>query len=258
MSARRVLRAGGLYFDGINAYAVVGLRPDGSGKPFTVYGWSEITIAEWIYPYWPKVDSAFYNKFSMIGDYWVDYPSTFFRVDREQYYTSLDVRWVTRRSDGFSQIYQTSIYAYRNSWVHVVRRFTADREISFWVNGNKMYAATIPTTEKTVLEWDPDRATRPILYKRFVLGANSFGTYDHMKLINDEVRIYNRALSGDEIKAIYERDELIKDGLVLCLDFTEGEGNIAYDKSGMGNHATIYGGARWVIKKAVRVLPKAR
>jgi len=38
MSAIRALRAGGLYFDGLSAYAVV--------QPFTVYGWDEITIAE--------------------------------------------------------------------------------------------------------------------------------------------------------------------------------------------------------------------
>ncbi|MEM1829872.1 MAG: LamG domain-containing protein, partial [Thermofilaceae archaeon] len=71
------------------------------------------------------------------------------------------------------------------------------------------------------------------------------------------VLIYNRALSDAEIKAIYERGEPIRDGLVLYLDFSEGEGNVAYDKSGYGNHGTVYG-ARWVVKKASRVLPKAR
>ncbi|MEM2410241.1 MAG: hypothetical protein QXF87_06965, partial [Thermofilaceae archaeon] len=71
--------------------------------------------------------------------------------------------------------------------------------------------------------------------------------------IIDDVRIYNRALSDDEIKAIYERDALIRDGLVLLLDFSEYEGDIAYDKSGCGNHATIYG-ARWATRKASRVL----
>ncbi|MEM1523515.1 MAG: LamG domain-containing protein [Thermofilaceae archaeon] len=71
--------------------------------------------------------------------------------------------------------------------------------------------------------------------------------------IIDDVRIYNRALTADEIKAIYERGALIRDGLVLLLDFTEGEGDIAYDKSGCGNHATIYG-ARWATRKPSRVL----
>jgi hypothetical protein len=60
-------------------------------------------------------------------------------------------------------------------------------------------------------------------------------------------------LSQDEISRIYNTGEVIKDGLVLLLDFTEGEGTTAYDKSGLGNHGTIYG-AEWVVKKAKRVL----
>jgi hypothetical protein len=78
------------------------------------------------------------------------------------------------------------------------------------------------------------------------------GSYYFNGLI-DEVRIYNRALSQDEISRICDYNEFIRDGLVLYLDFTEGEGNIAYDKSGLGNHGTIYG-AEWVVKKAKRVL----
>jgi len=75
--------------------------------------------------------------------------------------------------------------------------------------------------------------------------------------ILDEPRIYSRALSADEIYEIYSKGTLIKDGLVLYLPFYEGEGNIAHDVSGYGNHGTIYG-ASWVVKKALRVLPKAR
>ncbi|MEM4454323.1 MAG: hypothetical protein QXT28_06420 [Thermofilaceae archaeon] len=42
------------------------------------------------------------------------------------------------------------------------------------------------------------------------------------------------SLTADEVRAIYERDALIRNGLVLHLDFSEGEGDIAYDKSGHG------------------------
>ena len=38
----------------------------------------------------------------------------------------------------------------------------------------------------------------------------------------------------------------VRDGLVLWLDFEEGHGDKVYDKSGYGNHGTIYGGAKWV------------
>jgi len=238
--ALRALRAGGLYFDGLSAYAVV--------QPFTVYGWDEITIAEWIYPYWPKAN-AYSSKFSMIGDYWIDIPALFFGADNKVDYTVLAVYWSTRRADGSRRNYFASIYAYRNTWVHVVRRFTSGREYSVWVNGSRIYAATVPAEEKTVLEWDPDTATMPERYRRFALGAN-VAFFECMKMMYGEVRIYNRALTEDEIKAIYERSALIRDGLVLLLDFSEYEGDIAYDKSGCGNHASIYG-ARWVVKKAL-------
>ncbi|MEM2196398.1 MAG: hypothetical protein QW290_04905, partial [Sulfolobales archaeon] len=137
-----------LHFDGVNQYAVVGLQPDGSGKPFTVYGWSEITIEELIYPVWPKANTA-WTKFGMIGDYWVDYPSTFVGTDNRVDYTTLDIHWVTRRADGTKVHYSTNFYAYRNSWVHVVRRFTASRELSVWVNGVRAYSASTASTEIT-------------------------------------------------------------------------------------------------------------
>ena len=48
---RRVLRTFkyAVYFNGVNAYVVI---------PLTVYGWSGITIQEWIYPYHPKANIA--------------------------------------------------------------------------------------------------------------------------------------------------------------------------------------------------------
>lgn len=81
---------------------------------------------------------------------------------------------------------------------------------------------------------------------------------NYLKGIIDEVRIYSRVLSNSEIYEIYSKGTFIKDGLVLCLPFYEGEDNVAHDVSGYGNHGTIYGGAMWVVKKALRVLPKAR
>ena len=60
----------------------------------------------------------------------------------------------------------------------------------------------------------------------------------------DEVRIYNRALSDNEIRNNY-KGSITTDGLVLWLRFDEGSGDVAYDVSGNGNHGTIYG-AEWV------------
>jgi hypothetical protein len=243
LTASRVLKTGGLSFDGVDDYVKI--------EPFTVYGWSEITIAEWLYAVKPKANPT-YAKFSMIGDCLTDYPSTLHAADNLTDYTSLTAVWYTRKPDGTRGGYNYNWISYVNQLVHVVRRFTAAREYSVWINGVKKYSVTVPAGEKTVLEWNPDTATYPAYYKRFVLGANiAFAEY--MKCLYGEVRIYSRALTQDEISRIYNYGEIIRDGLVLLLDFSEYEGSIAYDKSGSGNHGTIYG-AQWVIKKAKRVV----
>jgi len=238
--ALRALRAGGLYFDGLSAYAVV--------QPFTVYGWNEITIAEWIYMCWPKANTA-YSKFSMIGEYTSTTPSMFCVTQNSVEYTYAGARFVVVKPDGTIYNYSYNFSVFKNTWLLIVRRFTKEREISYWVNGVKVFASTVPADWKTVLEWDPDRSPRPELYRRFTLAANT-GLSERMKMMYGEVRVYNRALTDDEIRAIYERGALIRDGLVLLLDFSEYEGDMAYDKSGCGNHATLYG-ARWVVKKAL-------
>jgi len=71
----------------------------------------------------------------------------------------------------------------------------------------------------------------------------------------DEVRIYNRALSEEEIVQLFQGGHVWK-GLVLWLRFDEGSGTTAGDSSGYGNHGTIYG-ATWtngamILRKPVR------
>jgi hypothetical protein len=58
----------------------------------------------------------------------------------------------------------------------------------------------------------------------------------------DEVRIYNRSLTADEIKTHYEEKK--SPGLVAEWHFDEGSGNITEDSSGNGNDGTIHG-ATW-------------
>jgi hypothetical protein len=178
-----------LSFDGVDDYAKV--------EPFTVYGWSEITISEWVYAFKPKANTA-YSKFSMIGDCWTDYPATYFGTDNLMDYTFVSAIWATRTPAGTGNNYRYVWTAWVNQWVHIVRRFTAGREYSFWINGEKKYSATVPVNEKTILEWNPDTATYPERYKRFVLGAN-VGFGELMQCLNDEVRIYNRAFDGGEV-----------------------------------------------------------
>ena len=61
------------------------------------------------------------------------------------------------------------------------------------------------------------------------------------------VRVYERELTDRERQYnMLNYHNPVRDGLVLWLDFEEGCGDKVYDKSGRGNHGTIYGGAKWV------------
>jgi len=57
----------------------------------------------------------------------------------------------------------------------------------------------------------------------------------------DEVRIYNRALSPDEVKKLYE----YAPGPVLHLKMDEKNGTTAFDSSGNNNHGTLTNGPIW-------------
>jgi hypothetical protein len=56
----------------------------------------------------------------------------------------------------------------------------------------------------------------------------------------DEVAIFNRALSAEEIRVLmHNRPDTDEPNLVGYWDFDEGEGQIAYDKSGNGNDGVL-------------------
>jgi hypothetical protein len=235
-----------MYFDGINDYVLI---------PLTVYGWSGITIQEWLYPFQPKANNA-YTKFNMIGDFWTDRPSVFWGTDNRYDYTSLSLSFVTRKPDGTRGYYGFGIFAYKNNWVNTAHGFSlSDRTLIGYINGNKVYTATIPSSEKTVLEWNPDTATYPEWYKRFVLGANVVGT-ENMKMMQANLLIYSRALTYSEILWNYQNpNNPIRDGLVLWLDARacDSTKNICYDLSGNNNHGIIYGAQIVTLPSPVRV-----
>ncbi len=68
-----------------------------------------------------------------------------------------------------------------------------------------------------------------------------------------EVRIWNRALSADEIASLYADDAAPRDGLVAEYLFTEGSGNIAHDTG--GSHDATLVGATWSTSNAAPSAP---
>ncbi|MEM4531385.1 MAG: hypothetical protein QXY39_05935 [Thermofilaceae archaeon] len=205
-------------FDGIDDYLVVGLQPGNTGTPFTVYGWSEITIAERVYPVWPKANTA-WSKTSMIGEYAANNAGTLLITDGRTDYTYLGFRFVTVRPDGSIAFYPYNIPMPSNAWLHLVRRFTASRELSYWVNGSRVYTATVPSTERTILEYNPDTAVQPGRYRRFVLGANA-GFGEHLPLYQSYLIIHSRSLSDTEIQQMYSSGVVSANALEVFIDAT--------------------------------------
>jgi len=63
--------------------------------------------------------------------------------------------------------------------------------------------------------------------------------YASQQALFDEVRVYNRALSQEEIRSLY-RGKSITKGLVLYFPMNEYSGNKVYDNSGFENHGVIH------------------
>jgi hypothetical protein len=221
LSASRVLRTGGLKFDGVDDYVRVPITPSLSTD---IENANQITIL-----FWAKANVT--NKVLLSA--WGGYRGYGYYLDQRFYL-----------GDGSVWKYINCPIVDTESW-HFYG-LTFDGSVRKTYRDGVLYTQVQESFQMRV---------SPVSNNQLLIGADNraaTGTYFFNGLI-DEVRIYNRALSSDEISRIYNYNEFIRDGLVLCLDFTEGEGNIAYDKSGLGNHGTIYG-AEWVIKKAKRVL----
>jgi hypothetical protein len=73
------------------------------------------------------------------------------------------------------------------------------------------------------------------------IGKNSVASDNYFNGQIDEARIYNRALSADEVKKLYE----YAPGPVGHWKMDEKSGTTAYDISGNGNHGTLTNGPTW-------------
>jgi hypothetical protein len=122
-----------------------------------------------------------------------------------------------------------------NQWYHLV--FTVKSgEQKFYVNGALVDTETYTYTSLDVFAGYP-----------FRINYSPYSAYGYG--VTGLVRMYNRALSGDESIYNYNNPQSpITNGLVLWLDFNEGSGTIVHDKSGNNNNGTIYG-ATWVVAK---------
>jgi len=108
------------------------------------------------------------------------------------------------------------------------------------VNSTKLYVNGKLADEET-----PFNYSRSVSSRNLRIGAPTTNTA-MFKGIIDEVEIYPRALSPDEILSdYYSKYILMDDSQALILHFDEGSGTIAHDSSGNGYDGTV-NGATWV------------
>jgi len=225
-TASRVLRTGGLYFGGVGGYVRV---PMSQSLRLT----TEFTIMFWIY--FPQPIGGKYDRgWHIVAAKW-DYYLRYNQFSDPNIFEVLIFD-----TTNTERVLGLFFWNPSPGWYHIAVSWKSGV-------GGGIYRNNIKITSLS-------RASYTIRQTTSLLDIG----WLYYPAVIDEVRIYNRALSADEIYEIYSKGTFIKDGLVLYLPFYEGEGNIAHDVSGYGNHGTIYGGASWVVKKALRVLPKAR
>jgi len=124
---------------------------------------------------------------------------------------------------------RTHISLLNKGWTFITCRYNKDTGVmDIWYNDEKK-------AEKNIGSITPNVNNYPL-----IIGGQGSRWYHGLI---DEVRIYNRALTQEEIIQLYNGGHIWK-GLVLWLKFDEGTGTTAYDSSGYGNHGTIYG-ATW-------------
>ena len=71
-----------------------------------------------------------------------------------------------------------------------------------YLNGNLESSIIIPSDEETILQWNPNTATYPLLYKRFVIGCNT----EFTECVNETVSqamIFNISLTSLEVSELY-------------------------------------------------------
>jgi hypothetical protein len=119
----------------------------------------------------------------------------------------------------------------QNTWSHVVMTFDGENW-KIYVNGEVRAYTTDYPGEIGISSTPLIIGNRPT-----VMDCQFFGAID-------EVRILNRALTDEEVKASYNRRQAVmEDGVVALWHFDEGSGTTAIDNSSNGDDGTIRGAA---------------
>jgi hypothetical protein len=197
---------GGMDFDGVNDYVDV---PDSISLDIT----SAITIEAWI-----KWGGSATHRGAIWDDWdWVTpKQSVQFRIN-----TDNTIRFLVSSNGGATEDYMQTIDTIDNiNWYHIAVTYNAG-DAKIYINGNESISDTL--TETSIYNSNNTK---------FIGKYDSSSEFFNGSI--DSVRIYNRALSADEVRYHYNRG-----GPVGSWNFDEGSGLTAFDGTGNNNDGTI-------------------
>ncbi|NIP25719.1 MAG: hypothetical protein GWN67_15480 [Phycisphaerae bacterium] len=211
-----------LYFDGVDDYVEI---PDSDSLNPT----NEITISFWVY----------HNGCAGIYKYAFCPNQRYSPGNSRSYYLIVNngtnqvvLRIHSTASTGDSFYSNNAVGL--NEWHHVTGTFNRGKA-EIYIDGELDNSTTMSVS--SIMDDD---------HPLFIGGLWSYCGADHwvsgLVGIIDEVAIYNRALSAEEIQARISRHLTGEEpGLVGYWDFDEGQGQVVYDLSGNGNHGCLGG-----------------
>src|SRR3989344_6939524 len=172
-----------LNFDGTDDYVYLG-----AGSTFNFSSTNAFTISAWVNTPADVTQSNIFARGSSANS-----------ADGTIYYLGRQgTSWTTRVSDGTTRITLTSGTVPANQWTHVVVTWNGSTKI-LTLYQNSAVVTTATDAAFTTL-WDGNDADDD----NTSIGADTRSTIRHFWQGNiDEVRVYNRALSAQEVKQLY-------------------------------------------------------
>jgi hypothetical protein len=176
------------------------------------------------------ITTAFWIKTADSGDGIISYAST-----------GGDNDWLIFNSGNIA-IYRAASYVTTNiaindnNWHHIVVTWrSSDGETKLYKDGAQVYSYTLASGTAITSGGCLDIAAE----QDAVCGSREASQYHNGKI--DEVRVYNRALSSAEVRALYEWAP----GPIGWWKMDEGSNSYAYDISGNGNTGTLVNSPSW-------------
>lgn len=211
-------------------YAESALEFDGNGDYVEVPYSAKLNPNQFTISCWVKVTGGQSNYRSVI----TSRNSSSSLQQGYTFYAGSDNKWQFWVGDGNSWEVIKSTDVVLNTWTHLAGVYNGTK-LQFYINGTLVDELT------TIFSAN---STRPL---RIGSGTTEGNPRYFLPAQIDEVRIWNRARTGDEIKADMNH-RLIGDepGLVGYWRFDEGSGNTVHDQTENANHGTIHGNPTWV------------